>query len=105
MRVDLEGSKRGAKLLPLLQISVAHVIGAHGKTQGLPRHHDSANCQNLVSVLQAQEWSHATPLALCSSLEMSECNRVSIAWCCLESDIVTAPARMQLMTTADNNMA
>ena len=54
-KVDLESSKRGAKLLPLLQISVAHVVGAHGKTQGLPRHHDSANCQNLVSVLHVQE--------------------------------------------------
>lgn len=53
MQADLESSKRGAKLLPLLQISVAHVIGAHGKTQGLPRHHDSADCQDLVGVLQS----------------------------------------------------
>lgn len=27
----LKGSKGGAELLPLLQVAVAHVIGAHGQ--------------------------------------------------------------------------
>mmetsp|Transcript_12566 Transcript_12566/g.27117 ORF Transcript_12566/g.27117 Transcript_12566/m.27117 type:complete len:353 (+) Transcript_12566:995-2053(+) len=49
---QLEGAKGGAKLLPLLHIARHHVIHAYSGAHWLPGHHDPADGEHLVGVLE-----------------------------------------------------